>query len=201
MPTHRLLNVAAKAGLTALLLSAGLLHCDDPSNGSEDGDLPGPNDPAPVSYRLEAQLDGDYVRAVRIEDGDWSAVGSGQEIDLTFDATGLSNVKQFEFDLEFDPRDAFDLEAARFVGSEPFLAPGTGVQHIDGRLKVGAASFTVGIDGDAALGTLTVRTSARVNVMTQAHIRVIFFSVGPTSTQREDYDSEDLNMGIILNKR
>ncbi len=120
---------------------------------------------------------------------------------LTFHATGMSNVKQFELDLEFDPRHAFDLAPARFVGTAPFVAPGAGVQPLSGRLKVGAASFTGATEGDAVLGTLTLRTSETVTVLVQAHIRVALFSIGPSSTNREDYEGDDLNMGIVLNKR
>ena len=202
MPSHRRPRIIPFSGVLALLLSATLLQCDDTGSSSQDGDRPGPNDPAPVSYRLDAQLDGEFARGVRIEEGDWSAVGSRQEIELTFHATGMSNVKQFEFDLEFEPRHAFDLAQAQFAPAEPLLTLPPGVQHLsNGQLKIAAANFTGTTEGDAVLGTLTLETSESLTVLVQAHIRVSLFSIGPLSTNRETYDADHLNMGIILNKR
>ena len=139
---------------------------------------------------------------MRINGGNWSAVGSRQEIELTFHATGMSNVKQVEFDLEFDPRPAFDLAQARFAPAEPLLTLPPGVQHLaNGQLKIAAANLTGITQGDAPLGTLTLKTSDRLTVLEQAEIRIAFFSIGPSSGDRDDYEGDDLNMGITLNKR
>ena len=161
--------------------------------------LPGP--PGSDALGLEAQLDGRYIKSIRIEEGEFTANGPGQEIPLTFAAQGMSNVKQFEFRLEIDPVDALSFESSSFEPVQPFIAPpGFSIEVMEGgQWRTGAASVSEAKEGNDTLGILKLVTGDRFSAGDKVQIRVAFFSMGPSFSDRDDYSAEDLNMGVVVN--
>ena len=161
--------------------------------------LPGP--PGSDALGLEAQLDGRYIKSIRIEDGEFTANGPGQEIPLTFAAQGMSNVKQFEFRLEIDPVGALSFEGSSFEPVQPFIAPpGFSIEVMEGgQWRTGAASVSQAKEGNDTLGILKLVTGDRFSSGDKVQIRVAFFSMGPSFSDRDDYSTEDLNMGVVVN--
>ena len=161
--------------------------------------LPGP--PGSDALGLEAQLDGRYIKSIRIEEGEFTANGPGQEIPLTFAAQGMSNVKQFEFRLEIDPVDALSFEGSSFEPVQPFIAPpGFSIEVMEGgQWRTGAASVSQAKEGNDTLGVLKLVTGDRFSAGDKVQIRVAFFSMGPSFSDRDDYSAEDLNMGVVVN--
>jgi hypothetical protein len=188
--------------LIASLASCGTDSTKD-SGGAPGGGGPLPGPPSSSPLELEAQLNGRYVQSLRIEEGEFAATGPGEEIALTFVANGMANVKQFEIRLEIDPIDALAFEGSSFSPNQPFIAPpGFSIERMDsGQWRTGGASIGQAKDGDDTLGTLTLLTGDRFATVTQVEIRVAFFSMGPSFTDRDDYTAADLNMGVFVNKR
>jgi len=183
----------------ALVLSAGC-SSDSPNLGvPTDGSLPRPGDiggGGADGLRQELSLDGQYAGSVRLE-GSWSASGPGQEVAVTFVAVDLVGVKQFEFLVEPNPAAAFDLEGASFTTDSPFITLPGGVRlDDDGRMRLGGASLASPVSGTQGLGTLTLSTSATFSAAANAELRVVLVSLGPTSTQRDTYEGDDLGLGV-----
>ena len=195
-PTHLVLAVAA----ATLLANA----CSD-----GDPDVAGstllPSDIADANAGSElqqaVQLDGRYVAQIRIEDGGaWRANRAQQEIALTLTATGLTSVRQVEFVVKPTPVSAFDLASAVFTPAAPLRTLGVGVEVERGtQIRAGAATLTEDVVGDRVLGTLTLKTSTTFNALTKAQLGVVFVSVGPSVSDRENFEEEDLNLGVIVN--
>ncbi len=193
--------------LLPLLLTCvlALLHCggDSGKNGSASPSLPGPggNSGGNTALSPNAELNGRYAQTVWIAGQNFTASEPGQEIEVTFMAKGLSNVKQFEFRLRLDPVSAFDFSASSFVPLQPFIAPPVSIEITeDGLWRTGGASVTKPIEGEATFGTLKLKTGNGFNANTQVRIQVDFFSVGPNFSDRDDYNSSDLKMGVIVNE-
>ncbi|MCH2661929.1 hypothetical protein MK163_15915 [bacterium] len=148
--------------------------------------LPGP--PGSDALGLEAQLDGRYIKSIRIEEGEFTANGPGQEIPLTFAAQGMSNVKQFEFRLEIDPVDALSFEGSSFEPVQPFIAPpGFSIEVMEGgQWRTGAASVSEAKEGNDTLGILKLVTGDRFSAGDKLQIRVAFSSMGPSFSDRYD---------------
>ncbi len=193
--------------LPLLFISAlMLLHCGNDSGGNGGGPsspLPGPDSGnANTSLNLDAQLSGRYVRHVRIAEGNFAASGPGEDIEITFIANGLSNVKQFEFRLRLDPDAAFDITASSFAPMQPFIAPPISIELTDeGLWRTGGASVSQALEGEATLGTLKLKTANGFDVNTQVRLQMDFFSIGPSFSDRDDYTANDLKVGIVINER
>jgi hypothetical protein len=195
--------------LFPLLLTCvlALLHCgsDSGKDGSASPSLPGPsngnNSGGDITLSPNADLNGRYVQTVRIAGSSFTASAPGEDIEITFVANGLSNVKQFEFRLRLDPAAAFDLTASSFVPLQPFIAPPVSIERTeDGLWRTGGASVTRVVEGEATLGTLKLKTGNGFNADTQVRVQVDFFSVGPSFSDRDDYNSSDLKMGVVINE-
>ena len=189
-----------KAHTLLLWLCSALLvlQCNSSNNGGKSSNLPLPDIPGSPGAGLqsEVQLDGRFVRGLRIEQGNRSGMGAQQEVELQFTALGMSGIGQFEIKIAPDPLAAFDLSALNFSPDMPFITvpPGVEVQE-DNQLWIIGANVQRNSNGDATLGTLTLRTSSTFNLAT---LRVVFFSMGPSSSERENYTDELLNMGVVL---
>ncbi len=148
----------------------------------------------------EGQLYGRYVQSIRIQEEEFTATGPGERIDLTFTATGLANVKQFEIRLEVEPNGILDFESSSFAPVEPFVAlPGHSIELMDGgQWRTGGASFGEAKEGDGVLGTLTVVTGDGFSASTEVGIKVVFFSLGPSFSNRDDYGGSDLNLEVLI---
>ena len=175
---------------TLLLLAALFASC-----GTDSTKNPSANRPT-----LSAQLDGRYAQSIRIEEDQFTAVGPGQEVVLTFAAQGMVNVKQFELRLEIEPASALAFEGSAFTATEPFLTPPLSIELTEeGLWRTGGASITQTKKGDDILGTLTLRTGDDFDAGMQVQVRVAFFSLGPSFSDRDDYTAADLNMGVVIN--
>jgi hypothetical protein len=191
--------------LAALLLAVAGFHCNDGRTGSGDRPtLPWPDQlqstPA-VELRQQVRLDGRYVKEVRLEPSQTRGLAPQQEVTVRFLATGMSQVKQFEFVVRVEPSGAFDLSAATFAPAKPFATFGNGVEMVEeGRLRIAGALFSRDqtVQGDQLLGALSLKTSPAYSPSAQPRVRVEFFSVGPTSTERDSYTEEQLQLGVAL---
>jgi hypothetical protein len=180
-----------------LLVGLVSLQCNSSNNNSgKSSNLPLPNFPGNDQLQFEAQVEGSYVRGLRIEQDLPTAIGAHAEIEINFTGLGMSNIGQFEFKIEPDPPTAFDLSASSFSPSLPFVTfpPGVEVQE-NNQLWVVGANLQGNTNGDAELGTLTLHTSPTFNGAT---LRLVLFSIGPSSTQRDNYTDDQLNMGVVL---
>ena len=198
MKPHLLLFFPAL--LFGLSLAAG---CE--SDPSRDSDNPGlsvpvrPGGSGETELRLEARLGGRYAQSLRIQEGDWTGIGPGEEIEMTFQATGMKEIGQFDLIMEPDPPTDFDIGASLFAPRPPFVTLRTGVeQQEDGRVRIIGADLNRSTEGDAVLGTLRLRTTADFP-RSELRLRVVFFSIGPSSTERDTYTAADLNLGIVVN--
>jgi len=193
-----------------LVCALALLHCgsDPVQNGTPSQPLPFPGSTdgtsdgnAELALNANAELNGRYVKGVRIDGDSFSASAPGQDVEITFAATGLSNVKQFEVRLRIEPEAAFDLAASSFVPLQPFISPPTSVERTeDGLWRTGGASVTRVVEGDATFGTLKLKTASGFDGDTQVQVRVDYFSIGPSFSDRDDYNANDLQMGVVVNE-
>lgn len=175
---------------TLFLLAALPASCGTDSTQSSSA-----NPPA-----LSAQLDGRYAQSIRIEEGPFTATGPGQEVALTFAAQGMVNVKQFELRLAIEPAEVLVLEGSSFAATAPFITPPLSIERTEeGLWRTGGASVTQTQKGDHILGTLALRTGDGFAAGRQVQVRVSFFSLGPSSSDRDDYTAADLNMGVVIN--
>ena len=176
-----------------------LLQCNKAEPDVANLTLHGAGKAAAASeLRQSVVLDGAYASEFLIE-GDWTAASGGQEVRLVFSGQDLNEVKQIELILELVPADAFDLESAMFQPEDPFLTFGSGVEAIDGgRLRLGGASVSDPMEGNQQFGTFSLSTSEDFNPKASAQIAVAFLSLGPSSTDREEYNQEDLGLGVVV---
>ena len=167
------------------------------------GSLPLPGGGSSGTLVLAADLNGRYVQSIRIEDGDFSANSGGQEVTLGFAADGMANVKQFEFRLSINPVNAIDFAGSAFAATQPFLQPPpAGIEQMDdGQWRIAGAIFGDSKEGNNRLGMLTLKTADGFDAQNEVQIRVTFFSVGPSFSDRDDYTADDLNMGVTINQR
>ncbi len=199
--TH--LNPPAGHIATVLFLSLYALHCNSSDSAGSRAQHPSPIRPNGTEYNLKAQLDGNYVKGIRIEESNWSAVGPQQDVELKFQAEAMVGIGQFEFHLELAPSNAFDVSASSFVTAAPFVTLLGGIDpgSTSSRIKIGGANMNRSSNGDAVLGTLNLQTSSQFTRQTEARIRIVFFSMGPESQIRDNYSTQDLNMGVVVNQQ
>jgi hypothetical protein len=148
-----------------------------------------------------ASTAGDNAGVVVSIDGDTeiSGVGAGATVEVALSAAGMVGVKQFDVTLTVSPADAFDLSSATFAQNSAFtISPGVEFPA-DGQVKSGAASFGAAVDGDAGLGRFTLTTSADFSSDTEATITVTRVSLGPSSTDRDVFDTDALGLSITVN--
>ncbi|MEE2627524.1 MAG: FlgD immunoglobulin-like domain containing protein [Candidatus Latescibacterota bacterium] len=132
-------------------------------------------------------------------DTEISGVGAGATVEVALSAAGMVGVKQFDVTLTVSPADAFDLSSATFAQNPAFtISPGVEFPA-DGQVKSGAASFGAAVNGDAGLGTFTLTTSADFSSDTEATITVTRVSLGPSSTDRDVFDTDALGLSITVN--
>ncbi len=154
---------------------------------------------AVVDGTLLAPLSGDFASDVTITGGPWLATEPEQPLALTFIANGLAGVKQFDLVVRLEPAAAFDISSFRFITETPFLNP-IGVDVLsEVEIKMGGAILGTAVNGDWVLGTLMMQTSAEFSTAQPAQLVIQSFSIGPTSFERDDYDEEELKLGVIIN--
>lgn len=131
-----------------------------------------------------------------------SDVGAGTPVVVSFAAAGMVNVKQFDIILEVTPASAFDLKATRFVQNSDLFDISPGVEFPDGhsgnQVKIEAARFlSPGASGQGNLGTITLTTSAEFAANMTATIRVVRFSLGPSSATRDVFT--EMTQSVTVN--
>ncbi len=195
-------KIKHRALLGVLALCLQLHACSD--DNPQSGGTPIPSQPGSQStLQQQISLSGGYADRIDIVGGPGQASGPQEEVSLTFVASGLNEVKQFQIDVKFEPVGAFDVEGTVFVAEDPFIDPfPNGVVLVaQDQVQMGAAILGNSvISGDKTLGTLKIRTSSTFGRLVQAQIRVERFSVGPSSADRDEYTGETLNLGVIVNE-
>ena len=105
-----------------MILAVTLSYCGTESaKNSHEQIVSGQSLPVPsntTSLGLEARLDGRYAQSIRIEGSAFTATQPGDKIDLTFVASGMSNVKQFEVRLEIDPASALTFDESHSIAPQ-----------------------------------------------------------------------------------
>ena len=180
-----------------LVIAAAFLNCN--STVGEGTKAPNPPPPHPTQGSgLETQLGGQYVKKLQLRKGEEAILGPQQPLSLQFQASGLSSVRQFEVVVSVEPAEAFDLSASSFSPDKPFITVGAGVEiTAEKNLRLmGVFLDAAGYSGDGGLGTLHLKTSSSFSIATQAKVRVLRFSIGPSSTERDNYTEQDLNLGL-----
>jgi hypothetical protein len=160
-----------------------------------------------LTLTQEAELAGAYIAKLSVTPNTNKIDGPGQEITLELQASGLTTAKQVEFIIAVRPPEAFDLDASVFSPADPYLTLGTGVELVDNQLlRLGSVAFVDGNFGDASLGTLNLTLSQEYIPGTIVSVHILFFSIGPSSEEREIYDEaitclewflEPLNTAIL----
>ena len=188
--------------LVAFTIALTVAHCGE-TNRSSNLQLPNPAPGAgEPELNLKAELYGRYIGEISIDGTRWAATGPGQDVALTFDAIGLEQVVQFELIVETEPANLFDFDASSFAPQGPFVTFGSGVEAIgEDRLRFGGANLRSPVAGDRTLGTLSLTTAAGFSASTSVRVRLVFFSIGPSSSERDSYDADQLNMGVVVNAR
>ena len=194
--------------LLSFISSTFIFSCgNDPVRNELPPNLPGPinlNTQTPaesenVQLRPEKELNGRYIGTIRLSGGQLSTNAQGQLVEILIGATALANVKQFEMVLHADPIDSFDLSGSNFVPAQPFISPPNSIETTtDGMWRTGGASISGEVNGDASLGTLKLTTGSAFEKINQAIIHLEFFSIGPSSSDRDDYYEKDLSVGMTI---
>ena len=128
-----------------------------------------------------------------------SDIGPGATIEVGLSASGMVGVKQFDITLEVSSASAFDMTVASFAPNTAFpISPGIETPG-EGQVKSGAASFGAAADGDGLLGTFTLTTASDFTAETEVTITVIKISLGPSSTDRDVFETDDLGLSILVN--
>jgi hypothetical protein len=128
-----------------------------------------------------------------------SGAGAGTAIEVALSASGMVGVKQFDVTITVSPAGAFDLSATTFAQNSAFtISPGVEFPA-DGQVKSGAASFGAAVEGDGGLGTFTLKTSDSFSADTEATITVTRVSLGPSSTDRDVFESDALGLSVTVN--
>lgn len=177
--------------LGTLVLAAALLSCN--STVGEGTKAAGSRQPLlSGGSGTEARLDGPYVKTLQL-----TQALEGDGLSLLVEAGGMAGVRQFELTLALEPAEAFDLTTASFSPEKPFITMGSGVQITPEKtLRLGGAFLDAsGYTGDGELGTFRLTKSP---VTTQARIRILHFSAGPSSSERDTYTEQQLNLSLSV---
>lgn len=179
----------------------GLSACSDDGGDTvpNAGDVTGPG--TVTTLRQAATLSGGYANRISLGGEGWPVSSGAQEMTITFQMDGMAGVGQFEMRVTPEPANAFDVDGAVFAAAQPFVTPfASGIQIEGGAMRMGGASLGSGVDGTASLGTLTIRTSSSFNSFTNARLVISALSVGPSSSQRDGYESDILRLGIDVSQ-
>ena len=190
----------------AIIFSCG----NDPVRNELPPNLPGPIStdssapPESTDFPLsqEKELNGRYIEKIRLSKGELITNGQNQLIEILVSATGLAKVKQFELVLQAEPNDSFDLSGSEFVPAQPFISPPKSIETTsDGMWRTGGASISGEVNGDATLGTLKLKTGVGFDAAGNVVLKLDFFSIGPSSSDRDDYYKKDLSVGITVSTK
>lgn len=145
-----------------------------------------------------AAVAGDNANVViSLESEEKTSAGAGGQVQVALAAAGMVGVKQVEVTLIVEPVDAFDLAATTFT---PAFGFSPGVELLGGGLlKSGVATLGETVDGDGALGVFTLTMSSNFDEDSPAEIWVSSASLGASSVDRDIFDADALDLGVIVN--
>jgi hypothetical protein len=145
-------------------------------------------------------LDGRYIDSMLIAPEGLEDLSPGEEVTITFEATGLAQVRQFEIVVELSPLSAFAVDRSIFRPQRPFISPfASGIEfNEDGTLRLGGASLASAGEGDQSLGTLTLTTTSQLANLSDVTVEVTLISLGPTFSDRDRFEGEDMHLGIAV---
>ncbi len=129
-----------------------------------------------------------------------SGVGPGESVTLDIAGSGFVGIKNLDVYVTVSDPEAFDLGA---VSVEPFAGwfplAGQLVSGTTDQVRVGAALLGAGgVTGDGSF-TVTLTTSAAFTAETEATVTVTLISVGPSSSDRDEFDAAALGLAVQLN--
>lgn len=126
-----------------------------------------------------------------------SGIGPGETVTVQIAASGLVGVKQIDIFLAVDPASGFELASTAYEVPTGWIAPGPPSVVGTDTVRAATANFFSAADGDLALGTITLTTTAEFTAETEATISVGKISVGPSSSERDVFT--DLGISITVN--
>jgi len=196
--------------LAALLASTLLSATACESDPGRDTDTPGsrvpldPVRPEPADTTgalvLAQSLGGKYIASLEISGGAWSNIGPRDLIEITLKGSGLAGIGQFDAVVTPEPPVAFDLGLSQFVPQPPFVTLGSGIERSgEHGVRFIGVNFARDTHGAAVLGTLRLRAPSDFAAGTAVRLALTFFSIGPSSTERDSYTAEQLRLGVTVN--
>ena len=129
-----------------------------------------------------------------------SGVGPGESVTLDIAGSGFVGIKNLDVFVTVSDPDAFDLGSSTLTAFAGWFAlPGQVVSGTTDQVRVGAALLGAGgVDGDGSF-QVNLTTSAGFTTATEATITVNLISVGPSSTDRDQFDAAALGLVVNLN--
>lgn len=129
-----------------------------------------------------------------------SGVGPGETVTLDIAGSGFVGIKNLDVYITVSDPAAFDLGSvtmAPFAGWFPLA--GQLVSGTTNRVRVGAALLGAGgVDGDGSF-SVSITTAAGLTTDTEATITVDLISVGPSSSDRDEFNEATLGLAVQLN--
>ncbi len=129
-----------------------------------------------------------------------AGVGPGETVTLDIAGSGFVGIKNLDVFITVSDGSGFDLASSSLTAFTGWFAlPGQLVSGTDDQVRVGAALLGSGsVDGDASFQVSLV-TSADFTSDTEATITVSLISVGPSSSDRDEFDTDALGLSVGLN--
>ena len=121
--------------------------------------------------------------------GEIAGIGPGETITVELAASGVAGAREIDVSLAVSPASAFDLAATAYevptgwIAPYPSSATGTDTVRVE--------------DTDIFRATLT--TSVHFTAGAEATVSVDRISIGPSSSERDEFDGNGLGMTITLN--
>lgn len=129
-----------------------------------------------------------------------SGVGPGETVTLDIAGSGFVGIKNLDVFITVSDGANFDLTATTmtaFAGWFPLA--GQPVSGTTDQVRVGAALLGAGgVDGDGNF-SVNMQTSDSFTTDTEATITVSLISVGPSSSDRDEFDAAALGLAVGLN--
>ena len=131
---------------------------------------------------------------IRVHPLGYVGVGPGQEITVTVEGEYLVGVQEWDLHVGLDPPEAFDRESVALD-----LAAGTSVdvRVLDSIIEWEAAAPVAHTGSGCLLGKLTLNTSAGYEPGAGAAVDITRVSVGPSSTDRDEFGGDHLWAAVV----
>ena len=131
-----------------------------------------------------------------------SGLAAGGSVTIEMAAAGLVGVKNVDVYVDVSDAAAFDIAGATMVmggGLSQFIVPGGAQVVSDTQFRLGAAGLLGAYTGDEGTWTITVPASATLTADTEASLTVALISVGPSASERDEFDADALGLSISVN--